>query len=268
MVLQEMCVRNAMGIPKTDPIPMLQSTPLAGRTGLTMCDVLHPERDGAVACDAHFLSVFPQLFRRSIGVYLPVYAASTVAVQRASVLKRPLHFLGKMLGGALRSSAFLTVYVAAAHRGAHPLSVLCFRIEESDKDLVLYLASVAKYCSRIPQNRASVHRTIQNCSMHFQGVCIPQNFSETAHACACDKPVYRDTCMCSGVPGQHVWGGKEGAHATEVPDGCVDPGAGDHAGEEVAPHGACAVLHLPRVHRELWFPVGASHRLCLLSTDK
>lgn len=115
--MQEMCVRNAMGIPKSDPIAMLKSTSFSGRTGLTMCDVLHPERNSAVACDVHFLDVLPQLFRRSIGVYLPVYAASTVAVQRASILKRPLHFATKMLSGALRSSVFLTVYVAAAHRG-------------------------------------------------------------------------------------------------------------------------------------------------------
>lgn len=112
-----MCVRNAMGLPKTDSIPMLQHTPFAGRTGLTMCDVLHPERNGSVACDAHFLGVFPELFRRSIGVYLPVYAASTIAVQRAAVLKQPLHFAVKMLSGALRSSVFLTTYVALAHRG-------------------------------------------------------------------------------------------------------------------------------------------------------
>ena len=122
--VQEMCLRNAMGIPKTDPIPMLQNTPLAGRTGLTMCDVLHPERNGAAACDAHFLGVLPQLFKRSFGVYLPVYLASTVAVQRASVLKKPLQIVWKMLSGALRSTVFLTVYVAAAHRGGMPSSPL------------------------------------------------------------------------------------------------------------------------------------------------
>jgi hypothetical protein len=118
--MQEMCVRNAKGVPKSDPIPMLRGTPYSGRTGLTMCDVLHPERNGPAACDVHFLDALPVLFRRSIGVYIPVYAASTVAVQRAQVLRKPLHFAGKMLSGALRSAVFLTTYVALAHRGACP----------------------------------------------------------------------------------------------------------------------------------------------------
>ena len=115
--MQELAIRKAMGIPKSNPIPMLKNTPYSGRRGLTMCDVLHPERCGSVACDAHFLDVIPQLFRRSLGVYVPVYAASTVAVQRAAVFKQPFKIAGKMLGGVLRSTVFLTAYVALAHRG-------------------------------------------------------------------------------------------------------------------------------------------------------
>ena len=123
--MQELAIRKAMGIPKSHPIPMLKNTPYSGRTGLTMCDVLHPERSGSVACDVHFLDVIPELFRRSLGVYLPVYAASTVAVQRAAVFKQPLKIAGRMLGGVLRSTVFLTAYVALAHRGVGPFPYMC-----------------------------------------------------------------------------------------------------------------------------------------------
>lgn len=53
--------------------------------------------------------------------------------------------------------------------------------------------------------------------------------------------------LCSGVPGKHIRRGEAGAHAAEVPDGCVATRAGDDVGEEVAAHGAGPLLHLPGV---------------------
>lgn len=51
-------------------------------------------------------------------VYLPVYVASAVAVHREQIVKRRAAVAPKLLLGTARSSAFLAVYVACAHRGA------------------------------------------------------------------------------------------------------------------------------------------------------
>jgi hypothetical protein len=80
------------------------------------CGLLHPTHPSS--CNRHAAGMLPLLFSRSIMVYLPVYSASMLAVQRAKLLKSPNAILARMLLGMTRSSAFLAVYVAACHRGA------------------------------------------------------------------------------------------------------------------------------------------------------
>ena len=79
------------------------------------CGMLHPTQPDH--CNKHFAGILPLLFSRSLAVYLPVYTASTLAVQRGRLLKRPQLVLSRMLLGIGRSSTFLAIYVAVAHRG-------------------------------------------------------------------------------------------------------------------------------------------------------
>eukprot|EP00892_Ulva_mutabilis_P010435 jgi/Ulvmu1/7764/UM039_0072.1 len=116
-IVREFALRGSGHGDPGAPLELLRGTPLEGRSGVTMCDVLHPHSMHSGACDVHFASVLPPVFWRAVGVYVPVYAASMLAVQRGALFKRPLDLLGRSAAGVARSALFLALYVALAHRG-------------------------------------------------------------------------------------------------------------------------------------------------------
>lgn len=76
------------------------------RAGAPPCTFMHTPRP------AH-----PQAYATSVSVYLPFYLVSSVLVHRQALLQRPGELLPKLLAAVLRSSAFLSLYIAAAFGG-------------------------------------------------------------------------------------------------------------------------------------------------------
>jgi hypothetical protein len=114
--LQELALRNAQKA-AVNPA-LLESLPAQHQgsvAALDFCGMLHPSHPHS--CNRHFLGILPQLFARSFLVYLPVYIASVIAVHRGKLWKQPTKVGPRMLLSTARSSAFLAVYVAVAHRG-------------------------------------------------------------------------------------------------------------------------------------------------------
>ncbi len=63
------------------------------------------------------VNTHPQAYATSVSVYLPFYLVSSVLVHRQALLQRPGELLPKLLAAVLRSSAFLSLYIAAAFGG-------------------------------------------------------------------------------------------------------------------------------------------------------
>jgi hypothetical protein len=117
---QELALRNAHLAPSN--AKLLASLPPRFDSAVAdsdFCSLLHPTHPDS--CNTHFVGMLPLLFSRSLMVYLPVYIASAVAVHRTQLLKHPQGIVTRMLLGTARSSAFLAVYVASAHRGVDSL---------------------------------------------------------------------------------------------------------------------------------------------------
>ena len=115
--MQELALRN-VGRPPRDAALLASLPPQHAPAVATsdFCGLLHPAHPGA--CNQHFAAILPTLFSKSLMVYLPVYVASAVAVHREQLVKRRAAVAPKLLLGTARSSIFLAVYVACAHRGA------------------------------------------------------------------------------------------------------------------------------------------------------
>lgn len=113
---QELGVRNVTTPGLLAPLEMLADTKFSATLDPHFHELLH----GHIDCDSHFWGLLPILFKRSLSVYLPVYSASTLAVQRSSLFTwgSSLSIIGKMFAASARSSAFLALYIASAHRGA------------------------------------------------------------------------------------------------------------------------------------------------------
>ncbi|KXZ55453.1 hypothetical protein GPECTOR_2g1002 [Gonium pectorale] len=117
--MREHALRNTLGLPP-GPLQSLARSHLAylnarpGRLRTTPCEFFHPGQ----SCAAHALSVLPQAYGTALSVYVPFYAVSSVLVHRTALLAKPGELLPKMAVGVLRSSAFLSAYMAAAFAGA------------------------------------------------------------------------------------------------------------------------------------------------------
>lgn len=148
--VQELALRNA-GSKRHDP-SVLASVPPALAPAVDrsdFCGLLHPTQPEH--CNRHFAGILPTLFNRSLLVYLPVYMASALAVHRGQLLKRPMGIVTRLLLGTGRSSAFLALYVAFAHRrarlwppaaaAARPRST-CLRCTWSRGDMLLAVAHI------------------------------------------------------------------------------------------------------------------------------
>jgi hypothetical protein len=88
------------------------SSAIAAVTGActTPCSIIHPNQSHFVHAVRFAVAGIPA----ALPVYVPVYAVSTLLVQRGRLLKAPMTILPRAAWGALRSSAFLSSYCALA----------------------------------------------------------------------------------------------------------------------------------------------------------
>ena len=118
--IREMCSRRiATGTTfdtNTSTLAALADTPHAHFNGKLPCEFLHP----GTTCTGHTLSFLPAGYLRALPVYLPVYVIPAALVHRGRLLdpKTRMQLWTKIGMGALRSSAFLSLYCALAWRGA------------------------------------------------------------------------------------------------------------------------------------------------------
>ncbi len=115
--VREMSRQVRHGIaPGTKPITVLDGTPFQGFHGNVPCEILHP----GMTCNQHLFRFFPEGYLRALPVYLPVYVIPAALVHRGKLLKGDsrAELWKKVALGALRSSAFLSLYVDLAWRGA------------------------------------------------------------------------------------------------------------------------------------------------------
>ncbi|GLC40870.1 hypothetical protein PLESTB_000014000 [Pleodorina starrii] len=117
--IREHAMRNSLHL-APGPLRALNGTPMAylnarpGRLHRTPCEFFHPGQ----SCAGHAVSVLPQAYSTSLAVYVPFYLVSSVLVHRTALLARPRELLPKLALAVLRSSAFLSAYIAAAFAGA------------------------------------------------------------------------------------------------------------------------------------------------------
>jgi hypothetical protein len=115
--VREMAGQMRHGItPGSKPISVLNGTPFQGFHGNVPCEILHP----GLTCNEHFFKFFPEGYLRALPVYLPVYVIPAALVHRQKLLRGDsrAELWMKVALGALRSSAFLSLYVDLAWRGA------------------------------------------------------------------------------------------------------------------------------------------------------
>lgn len=99
-----------------EPLKMLRGTRFEARTFQPSipCEFWHPGQ----SCSSHVISNVPGSFLRSLRVYLPVYVFPAILVHRFSLISKPWKIWPKIASGVLRSSVFLTLYIALAFGGA------------------------------------------------------------------------------------------------------------------------------------------------------
>ncbi|KAG7673374.1 hypothetical protein Ndes2526B_g03184 [Nannochloris sp. 'desiccata'] len=115
--VREMSRQVRHGIaPGSSPISVLKGTPFQGFHGNVPCEILHP----GMTCNQHLFKFFPEGYLRALPVYLPVYVIPAALVHRQKLLRGDYRaeLWKKIALGALRSSAFLSLYVDLAWLGA------------------------------------------------------------------------------------------------------------------------------------------------------